>query len=105
MKDYVCIDIQSDLDQAGWRQLLETALPDFAWRGGDSDAQGPYLSGVRTDGVDIQCWTGYAPAEMAVSFHGANLSQAAMSNLITTLEKSILPKAGKVLSVDAGERP
>ena|SRR6218665_702250 len=105
MKDYVRIDIQSDFDQARWRQLLEAALPDFAWRGGDSDAQGPYLSGYRPDGVDIQCWMGEAPAEMAVSFRGAKLSLTAMSSLITLLEQSVLPKAGEVLRVDAGERP
>ena len=105
MKDYVCIDIQSDLDQAGWRRLLEAMLPDFAWRGGDSDVQGPYLSGRRPDDVHIQCWMGESPAEMAVSFYGANLSQAAMSNLITLLEQRVLPKAGEVLRIDAGERP
>ncbi|HIV70678.1 MAG TPA: hypothetical protein H9903_07095 [Candidatus Aquabacterium excrementipullorum] len=105
MKDYVCIDVRSDLDQAGWRELLKASLPDFAWRGGDSDAQGPYLTGLRPDGVDIQCWMGEAPAEMAVSFRGANLSQAAMSDLITLLEQRILPKAGEVLSIDAGGRP
>ncbi|MFY9479399.1 MAG: hypothetical protein WAQ08_17285 [Aquabacterium sp.] len=105
MKDYVRIDIRSDLDQAGWRELLKAALPDFAWRGGDSDAQGPYLTGRRPDGVHIQCWMGEAPAAMAVSFRGAKLSQAAMSSLITTLEQRILPQAGEVLRVDAGERP
>lgn len=105
MKDYVRIDIRSDLGQAGWRELLEAALPDFAWRGGDSEAQGPYLSGRRPDDVHIQCWMGEDPAEMAVSFRGTRLSQAAMASLITMLEQSVLPKAGEVLRVDAGERP
>jgi hypothetical protein len=105
MKDYVCIDIRSDLDQAGWRELLKAALPDFTWRGGDGDAQGPYLTGRRADGVHIQCWMGEAPATMAVSFRGAKLSLTAMSDLITLLEQRILPKAGEVLSIDAGERP
>lgn len=105
MKDYVRIDMQSDFDQAKWRQLLETTMTDFAWRGGDSDAQGPYLTGRRPDGVHIQCWMGEAPAEMAVSFRGAKLNLETMSRLITTLEQSVLPKAGEVLRVDAGERP
>ncbi|MBB6249199.1 hypothetical protein [Rhodanobacter sp. A1T4] len=71
MKDFVRIDVVSELGQDAIFQILKEALPSFQWRQGDSDAQGPYVSGMHKDGVKIQAWLGEQPVAVSASFRAA----------------------------------
>ena len=59
---------------------FEAHLPAFRWRQGDSDAQGPYVSGSRPDGVHIKFWWGEQPHDLTVSFRSSAADAAAMED-------------------------
>ena len=71
MKNFLSIRLDTPLDEQAICDQLEAGFPDFAWRRGDSDAQGPYISGVDQAVVQIKCWMGERPVDVAASFRSA----------------------------------
>lgn len=96
MKDYVNIDINSELDNIQVHSVLSRTLPDFTWRMGDSDMQGGYVSGRSEAGVYIQCWTGESPFALTLSFSGATLDETAQNELLNRIDKEVVPCIGNL---------
>ncbi len=69
MQDFVRIAVTTDLDRDRVLERASAALQGFKWRGGDSDMQGPYVTGTNARGVKVQIWLGEAPADVTLSFH------------------------------------
>ena len=104
MKEYVSIDIQSNKDVATVIGLCNQLLPDYSWKSGDSDAQGPYLSGKNKDSVKIKIWLGEAPYEMSISFQNSWLQsqdkEDKMKNVVSNITNNVIPNFGQVTSID-----
>jgi hypothetical protein len=101
MKDFVSIDIESRLSNDDVYLILSSGLSEFSWRRGDSDMQGPYVSGRDANSVTIQCWTGENPMQMSVSFRGVkDVSQSEQEQLIKKLLNDLVPQIGKTKKND-----
>ena len=96
MSNFISLDIDSPLSPDAARDLIADRLPEFSWRRGDSDAQGPYLSGVSTAGVRIQCWVGENPMAMSISFRSASMDGAAREPALDAILKTLFPGLGTV---------
>ena len=68
MKEVYSFDIASAMEERAAIETIKTLLPHYQWRTGDSDAQGPYVSGLAPDGTNVKIWVGERPFEMSVSF-------------------------------------
>ncbi|MGO4502934.1 MULTISPECIES: hypothetical protein [unclassified Dyella] len=97
MNDFISIDIESGLSDGDVFAIFSEALPGFTWRRGDSDAQGPYVSGIDSQGVKIQCWTGESPMAMSVSFRAAKVDDEARELLANTVLEELVPRIGRPL--------
>src|SRR5262249_8741019 len=97
------IDVASELDHDAIFHILREALPSFLWRHGNSDTQGPYVSGRHQDGIVIQAWLGEQPMAMSSSFRGAWREDPAREErknaVLTILLESTCPALGVVRSV------
>lgn len=71
LKEIINIDVRPSISDDEIFHHFSHTLPKFKWRRGDSDMQGPYLSGVSPDYVDIQVWLGEKPITVFISFTGA----------------------------------
>lgn len=74
MKDFFTFDLKCKLSKQQVLDIVSINLPDFKWRQGDSDAQGPYLSGLNSNEVRTQIWMGEYPMDMFVSFRSGGWS-------------------------------
>ena len=105
MKDFITYCIRSGLAKKQVFDIVKRTLPDFQWRQGDSDAQGPYVSGSNDDHVQIQLWLGEDPVDMFVSFSRAWMDagdrEKKKSELIEVVDKSVAPLLGAVTKKDA----
>lgn len=105
MKDFVCIDVHSDASDVVVYEAARRAFPDFDWRRGDSDMQGPYVSGRNTDRVQIKIWLGEKPYSMTVSFQDVwpnDLRREERKGvLIDAIIKNLIPSLGNVGNLDA----
>lgn len=95
MNDFISIDIESRLSDGDVFAIFSESLPSFTWRRGDSDAQGPYVSGVDSHGVKIQCWTGESPMAMSVSFRAAKVGDEARELLANAILQEVVPRIGR----------
>ncbi len=71
MKEFLTIRLSTPLDEQAICDHLKAGFPDFNWRRGDSDAQGPYVAGIDQAMVQIKCWMGERPVEITASFRSA----------------------------------
>lgn len=95
MRDFISIDVESVLTYSDVFSIVSGALPGFAWRRGDSDSQGTYVSGTDVHGVKIQCWTGEDPMVMSVSFRAARtIGEEAKERLANTILREVVPRMG-----------
>ena len=97
MKDFVVLRI----DQAVLPPdlgLFKEQLPGFAWRGGDSDAQGPYFSGSDGAGVRVKYWFGEQPCDLTLSFDPA-VDAEQRSALLDQVAATLAPRLGRVIVV------
>lgn len=105
MKDFVCIGIDSNISDDLAYEYARRALPEFNWRRGDSDMQGPYLSGGNADHAQIKIWLGEKPFEMSVSFRNAWLNvperEERKEALIGNIVKNLIPNFGNIVKMDA----
>lgn len=99
MKDFISFRIRSKLSATAVRGHLSDELPGFKWRQGDSDMQGPYISGTNNDGVRLMMWQGEQPNDLTVSFAGATSSAEENSALIDRLRDRLAPSLGEVVEV------
>jgi hypothetical protein len=97
MKDFFSVDIESTLSNDDVFEILSGGLPSFLWRRGNSDAQGTYVSGMDSNGVKIQCWTGERPMAVSVSFRGAKgMEEESKEHLANKLLSDLLPSIGDI---------
>lgn len=105
MKDFVRIDIDSNVNDDFAYKCVRRALPEFSWRRGDSDQQGPYLSGGNADHVDIQIWLGEKPFAMSVLFQdvwpNVPKREEKKEALIADILKNLIPTLGNIVKMDA----
>jgi hypothetical protein len=100
MKDFVSIDIESQLDRMKVLQVCAQQLPEFSWRTGESDALGGYVTGTNKDHVQIKCFTGESPMELSISFRRARVALDKRKELIGTIVHDIGPAMGTVVKVE-----
>jgi hypothetical protein len=104
MKDFLSIDIESTLSNDEVFGILSSNLPNIAWKRGDSDSQGTYVSGRQIDGVVIQCWTGEKPVAMTISFrNAAGLNEKTKDDIANVMLTDIAPRIGIVKGIAAKE--
>ncbi|MDF3055779.1 MAG: hypothetical protein K0Q74_1686 [Gammaproteobacteria bacterium] len=96
MKNFINVDVVSELDKAKVYSILSECMPDFAWRMGESDMQGGYVSGRNEAGVHIQCWTDENPFAFTISFSNATLNESDANELVNRITKKVLPQIGEV---------
>ena len=105
MKDFVTYDIGSNLNAEQVFNNVSRALSTFDWRRGDSDAQGPYISGTNDELIQVKLWLGEAPIQMSVSFRRAWPDAIDRENrkqqLIESITKNLIPSLGTLLKMDA----
>ena len=105
MKDFVIYDVRCTLVKQQVLDIVIRNLPDFKWRQGDSDSQGPYISGMNRDDVQIKLWLGEAPVSMSVSFDDVWIGEPDREEkkdaLIQLLDKAVVPLLGVVTKKDA----
>lgn len=105
MKDYICIDIESNLTSPTVLELAMSTFPDFKWHSGDSDSQGPYVFGTSEEDVQIQIWLGEQPVEMSVSFRNVSSDvfqrEERKGILIEMIRKNLIPSLGEIVKFDA----
>lgn len=103
MKDYICIDVQPDTSAVNIYEHVTHTLPEFQWRRGNSDMQGPYISGVNADKVHIKLWLGETPVAMSISFAsvlGDDMKREQMKiALIEDIKQKFLPLIGEVINI------
>jgi hypothetical protein len=101
MKDFVTYDIRCNLSKAQVYEKAVGALSEFAWRQGDSDAQGPYISGSNDQRIQVKLWLGEDPLALSVSFRRAWLDapdrETRKSNLIDRIERTLISSLGTVV--------
>jgi hypothetical protein len=105
MKDLITYDIGSKLNAGQVFENVTRALPSFDWRRGDSDAQGPYISGTNDELIQVKLWLGEAPIQMSVSFRRAWPDATDRENrkqqLIESIIKNLIPSIGTIVKMDA----
>lgn len=71
MNKFFSFTFQTESTKSEILEALKKDLPAFKWRGGDSDAQGPYISGRDAEGAQIKIWLGEYPFDATVSFRSS----------------------------------
>lgn len=99
MKNFIHFRIKSSLNAEQILGQFSSKLLGFKWRQGDSDMQGPYISGVNNDGVQLMMWHGEQPNDLTVSFSGATSSEAENRELIDQVLHRLAPSLGAVVEV------
>ena len=97
MKDFISLDVQSDLGKKQILEILSRELPEFTWRSGESDAQGGYITGRSSDSVQIQCWTSERPLSLSISFRSAKGDQARRTDLAHRFVDHLAPLLGNIV--------
>ena len=100
MRDFITYDVRTSLPVERIYEIVAKQLPEFAWRQGDSDAQGPYISGTDSDAVQMKLWLGEDPMTISASFRAIrdlNKRQSRQIDLVDVLETVVLPGLGIVL--------
>ncbi|KPA13232.1 hypothetical protein MHK_006538 [Candidatus Magnetomorum sp. HK-1] len=104
MKDFVTYDIFCDLNKEQIFAEVVGFLPNFKWRQGDSDSQGPYISGMDDDDIQIKLWLGEEPVEMTISFDDVWLDTSDRDkrkvHFIELIENVIIPPLGVISKFD-----
>jgi len=100
MKDFISLDFDSSMAPGDVMALAEHALPDFAWRSGDSDMQGPYVSGMNASDVQIKIWLGEQPFQMSVSFRALHAAADAREKI----KEELMERINKVLAPQLGQQ-
>ena len=102
MKDIVTIEFDSICGQEKMLATFKTSLPDFQWRGGDSDMQGLYISGRNKNSVNIQIWISESPNAATVSFRSSWLEATNRDVLkqavVAKIVNDIIPTLGTFLN-------
>jgi hypothetical protein len=102
MKDFVAIDFQSDCTQDEILEAFKTHLPEFQWRGGDSDAQGLYVSGRNSDLVNVQAWLSETPMTATISFRNSWSNNPGRETLkqemLNRIVDKVVPTLGTLLA-------
>lgn len=105
MKDYVSIDIQPNISNDLIHKVLMEKLPDFKWRTGDSDMQGPYISGVNSDNIHVKIWLGERPVAMSVSFASVIAEVKVLNDMkekiIDRIKNDLLPSLGRIINFNS----
>lgn len=103
MKDYLVFSMKSDLNQDSVFKLMQTALTDFSWKTGDSDAQGLYVSGARSDGVYLKVWISENPFKLSMSFNESfkiSTDEAVSKKMLfDRVSNDVLPNLGVLLEL------
>jgi len=104
MRDFISIELRTRLPQVEVHEKLSEALPAFSFRMGDSDANGPYISGIDGEQAQVKVWLGEDPAGLTVSFRGwrpgAPDRDEAKKEIWGTISEVILPRLGEVLRIE-----
>ena len=100
MKDFVRIDLTSELNRVDILHVFSRDLPDFTWRTGDSDAMGGYVSGLDESKVQIQIWTDKSPMDLFISFRASKSDLEYRSRVLDRVRQSLL-EIGQVIMCDA----
>lgn len=105
MKDFVTYDVRCTLAKQQVLDIVIRKLPDFKWRQGESDAQGPYISGMNRDDVQIKLWLGESPVSISVSFDDVWDDEPDREErkgaLIQSIDNAVVPLLGTVMKIDA----
>lgn len=105
MKDFVTYDVRCTLVKQYVLDIVTRNLPDFTWRQGDSDSQGPYISGTNRDDVQIKLWLGESPVSISVSFDDVWIGEPDREDrkgaLIQLIDNAVVPRLGTVTKRDA----
>ena len=104
IKDFVTYDVHCTLAKQQVLDIVTRKLPDFKWRQGESDAQGPYISGMNSDDVQIKLWLGESTMSITVSFddvwHGEPDREERKGVLIQSIDNAVVPLLGTVVKID-----
>lgn len=100
MKNFINVDILSELEKIKVHSVLLEYMPDFSWRMGESDMQGGYVSGRNEAGVNIQCWTGENPFAFTISFSNTTLTELEATELVNRITQKVLPHIGEVKEIN-----
>jgi hypothetical protein len=94
--------VSSPEPEAAFVERLRALLPEFQWRGGDSDMQGPYQSGRSAEGASLKIWFGERPFSVSLSFAGIPKDRENREALKRDLIQHICSKLSEtgVLSAD-----
>lgn len=105
MKDFICIDLKTSLDDNEINNYVRCFFSDFAWRSGNSDMQGRYISGVNIDGVHIQLWLGDRPVAMSISFRDLPTNnpdrESKKMGIVNRVRGTLIPTLGEMVSFEA----
>lgn len=100
MKNFINVDILSELEKIKVHSVLLEYMPDFSWRMGESDMQGGYVSGRNEAGVNIQCWTGETPFAFSISFSNTTLTELEATELVNRITQKVLPHIGEIKAIN-----
>lgn len=99
MKDFIQIRIETSLNAAQGLNYFREALPRFKWRQGDSDMQGPYISGTNDKAVQLMLWLGEKPCDFTISFAGATSSATENRVLVNQILQTVAPSIGEIVEI------
>jgi hypothetical protein len=100
VKNFINVDVVSELDKAKVHSNLSECMPDFSWRMGESDMQGGYVSGRNEAGVHIQCWTDENPFAFTLSFSNTTLTELEATELVNRITQKVLPHIGEIKAIN-----
>ena len=97
MKNFLCADINSSLNQVDIFKVFSQELTDFTWRMGDSDALGGYVSGRSQNGAVIKCWTSENPMQFSISFNSTKLDLLEREEIWDKISRNTIPRIGEII--------
>lgn len=78
---------ETRLSKEAMIEKLKYSFPDFRWHGGDSDAQGPYISGTAQNSIRVQIWLGETPYDATVSIRPESVDAAQRDVFMSRFEE------------------
>ncbi len=104
MKDFITYDLRSNLSEDQVYEQVCQTLPTFAWRRGNSDAQGFYITGTSNESVRIKLWLDEEPIAMSISFRNAWLEtpdrELRKEQLFNLVKTELIPSLGMIIKVN-----
>lgn len=106
MRNVFAYELSSAIADRCIVERIRERLPEFKWRGGDSDMLGPYQSGTSDNGVCLRIWLGERPFDVLLSFsmlQGDMVDREAVKTSILQRVTVQLSELGTLVDVTAND--